>query len=121
MITLYTTQISKWRKLKDEDIDLIDITAKSGISCFAPDFDLVLKYKNNEISEELYTHFYITKMRWSFKEHKKEWDKLIVKPKIAFACYCKPDTFCHRLIFKDIFKRYLESKEIKYKDNGEFK
>ena len=45
MLEYWTLQMGKWRLAKSRNIEVIDITAKSGIAAFAPDFALVMQYK----------------------------------------------------------------------------
>jgi hypothetical protein len=107
-IELYTVQMSQWRLVKKRNIKFADITFKSGIFYFAPDARNVMAYKTGTMSEEEYTKEYLAKMEYSLKLYPKAWGHLKTHPKIAFACYCKPGAFCHRLLFTELVKNYLQ-------------
>ena len=104
-------QLAKWRKAKELNIPILDITAKSGISAFAPDFVVVIDYKNKMIDEFRYTDIYLKKMRNSFATDKDQWLKLLDYDSVALACYCPANTFCHRHIFAKLFEKYLNSEK----------
>lgn len=99
-----------WRLAKQRNIMFVDITAKTGISAFAPLFGNVMQYKQGKLSEDLYTELYVAKMRESVQLYHLVWKTLQEPPdgSIAVACYCPADHFCHRLLFRDMAKKYLE-------------
>lgn len=117
---LYTMQLSQWSKLPKE-IELIDITVKSSRepwSIFAPDWDLVDRYKGGELSDDEYTKEYYELMRVRYHTHASVFKDIINKAKqrdIAIGCYCAG--FCHRYLLKDILQRI--DKELKY--GGEYR
>ena len=119
MIEIYTIQLAKYRKLDPLGIKLIDITAKSGIEAFAPLISNVMLYKQSLLSESEYTELYLSKMRRSYKDHYDKWIEISSYSKIALACYCPAGVFCHRHLFKDIFKKHLDKKGIEFHDHGE--
>lgn len=106
-IELYTIQMAKWRIAKQHGIEFIDVTAKSGNQVFAPDRELVYKYKTGLITENYYTEQYHERMFLSQIHKTDEWIKLINLNKIAIACYCPADHFCHRHILKYLIKSFL--------------
>jgi len=108
VIKVWTIQMGSWRLAVERKIIMLDVTAKSGNSAFAPDYSAVMDYKNGKMTEEQYTTLYLTRMRQSFKQAFLEWEKLKEYTEVAIACYCKPNTFCHRYIFVDLMKKYLE-------------
>lgn len=119
IIEVWTIAIPQWRKAKALDITLLDITAKSGIPAFAPDFKHVMDYKAGKLSEEDYTKFYYGKMRKSLIDNPEDWEKLLSFDKVAVACYCTAGQFCHRLLFTDMMKKYCFSKGIHVTLKGE--
>lgn len=119
-IELYTAQISQWRGLKENNIELIDTTVKSGYKEFAPTWDIVTSVKNNVISEQAYVDVYIELMRESYVKHRNVWLHVLTKPKIAIGCYCKPGIFCHRHVLKDYFLKVAEKHNINLTYMGEF-
>lgn len=119
MVEIYTIQISNWRKAESKGIHLLDITAKSGFKEFAPDYDKVMMYKRGEMNSELYSTYYTLKMRDSYVRYKERWNKLEKHSKIAFACYCSKNVFCHRLLFKEMVKKHFDKINVQYLDYGE--
>lgn len=117
--TLFTIQMAKWRLAQAIGVKFLDITAKSGIQAFAPDYKAVIAYKEGKLSEEEYTIRYKEKMYLSREEHKKFWKQLLKYPQIAFACYCPAGEFCHRHLFVEMVKDYLEQQDIVVKLGGE--
>lgn len=111
--------MGKYRLLKDTGIELIDITTKSKIQAFVPDYNDVLAYKKGHINENIFKILYRFKMRESYSLLYPEWLKLTEKPRIALACYCKAHGFCHRYLFKDMFIKHLIKLNLNYIDKGE--
>ena len=99
-----TIQMAKHRKLESLGIELIDTTVKSGIKAFAPSWEMVLGHKTGKISDEEYTKQYREMMLRSYMINQTIWFNLLQKEKIALACYCSPDKFCHR----HLLVKYLE-------------
>jgi hypothetical protein len=119
-ITLYTVQLSRWRLVRELGITLLDITAKSGTLAFAPLYDDVMAYKRGALSEEQYTKRYLARMRHSRREQPKEWVRIkTMSDRVALACYCKADVFCHRHLFKDLLSDYLKDAHFEVKYAGE--
>jgi hypothetical protein len=88
---------------------LIDITAKSGVGAFAPDYGNVKLYKEGRMGEEQYTDLYQEKMADSRLRYPKVWDRLAAYPRSAYACYCPKGVFCHRHLFILHAQTHLES------------
>lgn len=109
--SLYTIQLSKWRIIKNTDIELIDTTTKSGNQLFSPGWDLVRAIKNNEIDRRTYTREYVEKLKYSLIDNEQEWYSILNRPKIALACYCRAGTFCHRHILAKFITRVYELDE----------
>lgn len=107
-VTLYTVQIAQWRLCKELGIPLLDTTFKSGLPQFAPDQAWVMSYKRNLMTQEEYTRLYTAKMRHSFREFHDRWEELKRYDTVAIACYCPPGCFCHRHLFLEMVRKYLE-------------
>ena len=88
----------------------LDITAR-GSDLFAPPWELVTAYKNGHVSEIEYEKVYREMMRKSYIEFKEGWNRLLEADWTVLVCYCKTDTFCHRLLLAD----YLEKLGAEYK------
>lgn len=118
---IHTIQIAHWRLAQFRGAKFIDITAKSGLKPFAPDFANVMKYKRGELGEEEYTRLYLQKMALSQERYPQYWERLLAYPELAVGCYCKPGAYCHRLLFAELAKTYLESKGRQVRLMGEMK
>lgn len=114
---LYTVQLGKWRKCKEQGIELVNTTVKNGSAVFAPTWPMVTGIKKmtgaKPLDEEEYTVLYLDHMRESFRDNKEEWLKLFEHEKVAIACMCPEGKFCHRLLLVDCFKAIA----LKYKLN----
>lgn len=119
MLEIWTIQMAKWRNLP-KDIELIDITAKSGNQAFAPDFHAVMKYKRGDLYEDQYTTLYRRKMACSYRTKTDEWRTLMGKGRIALACYCQAGVFCHRHLMTDILLEGCKALKIPVALRGEY-
>lgn len=119
MLEVYTIQMARWRVAMRLGIELKDITIKSGNKVFAPEYEWLMKYKGQELTRDQYSVLYRSKMQWSYVNHRDEWDAMANSGKIALACYCKPNTFCHRHLFKQMLIKHCEKEGIAYIDGGE--
>lgn len=121
---IWTSAISNWRRILAFGVEMVDITAKSGLECFAPEYQYVMEYKNGTMGEEEYTERYYRKMRQSFREHPVAWQTLLTKDKVAYVCYCAYETngtrvFCHRHLFVNMLAKYLDREGVPYELKGE--
>ncbi len=120
---MFTCQISKWRQLKERNIELIDTTVKSGNPAFAPTWDMVMGHKNGTVSDAEYTVVYLDMMRYSYLHYQDDWNRLLhAQGPVAIACYCSssPGTFCHRHLLKGILEKICISRGIPFTYYGEF-
>lgn len=109
---IYTIAIPQWRKAKERDIELIDITVKSGIQLFAPEASVLWAYKRGEVTDDQYTDLYLERMRTHFRRDPGAFENLLKKDgPIALACYCTAGKFCHRHLFLSFISEIAE-------DNG---
>lgn len=109
---LYTIALSQWRKAKERQVTLIDITVKSGLLVFAPEPSVLWAYKRNEVSDEQYTELYLERLRKQFRAQPEAFQEFLEQEgPICVACYCKAGKFCHRHIFVEFIKDVAE-------DNG---
>lgn len=107
---IWTMGIQQWRYAKTLDIPMYDITVKSGIKAFAPNWDFLMAYKNGEIGIAEYTRYYHQKVIGSINDNLPLWDQFLNEPKIILACYCKPGDFCHRYLLTNLLVHYLQDK-----------
>ncbi len=54
------------------------------------------------IHEEQYTEMYYQLMRDSYRKNQKRWQEVLEREEVILACYCTPDSFCHRYLLKDM-------------------
>jgi len=113
--------MGQWRLAEAQGIKLLNITAKNGIQAFAPDYSLVMDYKSGKVSEEEYSEIYLAKMVRSKEEFKLYWDTLAKYPRMALACYCAPNTFCHRHLFLNLVIEHLKALGIEAVYKGELR
>lgn len=59
--------------------------------------------KQGKMTGEKYTQEYYNMMRASYRNNRQRWDKVLSMEEVILACYCRPDSFCHRYLLKDIF------------------
>lgn len=108
-VWIFTMQMSYWRYARDLNIPVIDITAKSGISTFAPYWNDLMSYKRGEMGIEEYSKRYYDKVIPTINTHPQDWEVLTQNKTFALACYCSPGKFCHRYLFSMLCIKYLES------------
>jgi uncharacterized protein YeaO (DUF488 family) len=117
---IFTIQVGKWRLAKSYDIFFLDTTVKSGYSLFAPNWDMVMGYKNGTVSEDEYKKLYRELLIRSWTQRREEWMKFLQDDTpTALACYCKPGLFCHRLLLKDFLRQLCKQLEIQFEYFGE--
>ncbi len=90
--------------VRTKDPDQLNITVKNQ-TIFSPTWDIVMDLKNNMITEDDYTVLYYKLMRKSYQQNTVMWKNILRRKRIVFCCYCPKDTFCHRMLLKDMFVR----------------
>lgn len=117
----YTAQIAQWRAVDALGIPRVDVTAKSGIRAFAPDFERVVQYKQGKLSQTEYTDLYHERMAVSQRRWPERWKELVtgdVEQK-CILCYCREGQFCHRHLLMDELKWYCQDQALPFEDCGE--
>lgn len=115
---LYTAQLGRWREAKKRDIPFINTTVKSGDKTFAPTWDFLMKYKDDQ-DEEAYIEKFIPLMRKSYQDNRQVWDDLVDMEVVCLACYCKAGKFCHRKLLVDILQKICLYRGIEFEYLGE--
>jgi len=121
---IYTAQMAMWRLAKKLNYEFIDTTVKSGDPVFAPNWDLVKRWKAGEIDWETYKVEYVNLLRESWYRHPEEWRKMMEKDEIVIACYCSgvdETHHCHRFILADVLKAVGDKRSIPVTLMGELK
>ena len=106
---LWPIQMSTGRLAKAAGIHFVNITVKSGVQAFGPDWEPLMRHKRGQCSDEEYTELYLKKMEESMVEFPKTWLHLLFYNKMAFGCYCGAGKFCHRHLFIKLVKDFIET------------
>lgn len=116
----YTIAIPQWRKAKAQEIELFDITVKSGDQRFAPYPDVLWAYKRGEVTDEQYTEVYRDKLRKQLLSTPEVFEELLEgTTDKAVACYCTAGKFCHRHIYIEVMAEIAEDNGIVFEYCGE--
>lgn len=116
---LYTIQLSKWRIALNQNIPLLDTTVKSGDATFAPTWEIVMGIKQGLLTPEAYSTQYASLMRQSYLINTARWLDVLSMDRVAIACYCPANCFCHRLLLKDYFQKVCDKKNLPFTYSGE--
>ena len=106
--------------------DEIDITIKSASTpvgrALSPTWEMVNGFKSGVMTEEIYTEKYLSLLRHRYQYDSIKfaiWDILKNKRSITLKCFCPADTFCHRLLAKDVLIKIGEQIGVDVCDGGE--
>lgn len=117
---LYTISMSQWRKAKAKDIEIFDITYKSGDKRLAPENSLLWPYKRGEVSDEEYTRVYLNKLRDVAREDPGAFKQILDSgTPLALACFCPAGKFCHRHLLKDFILHIAKCNNLSVDYKGE--
>lgn len=111
MKQFYTMQISQWRKAKEMGLRTVDTTVKSGHLALAPTWELLRRYKENEINDDIYTDEYYKLLFQRYQVTPNAFDPLFgedEKP-VALMCYCGAGKFCHRYLLMSFLSNNFEA------------
>lgn len=93
-------------RINSPRLDKLDTTIKSGVGFgkqFAPTWDLVMRHKRGEISDQEYTDGYLILMRERYAINRQMWHRWIRDTEsVTLCCYCASGKFCHRHILADV-------------------
>lgn len=115
---IYTAQMSGWRKAEKLGIPFVDVTVKSGNKMFAPTWDFLMEYKNDQ-DEEKYISKFIPLMRKNYSENKQYWLDFLSQEEVVIACYWRTGKFFHRHLLVDIFEKICKYEGIEFERGGE--
>jgi hypothetical protein len=112
---VYTVQLAQWRQVP-EDVKLLDTTARTGTSPFAPDWSIVKGIKNGSLTEGQYTNKYYGMLSLLLIKQPEVYEEVFQHDKVAIACMCPEGKFCHRLLLKNFLLSLGKAtgKEIKF-------
>lgn len=106
-IEIFTGQMGKRHAAAKIGLPVLDITAMSGNTVFAPDWKILKQYKQGLVSNGRYTDVYREKMYASMESHPEEWEKLAGYKRVLALCYCAPGKYCHRHVWLDVVQEYF--------------
>jgi hypothetical protein len=115
LITTCRIRSDYWRQLDKEGWFVFDCTVGSGgksAAPFAPTWEMVKGYLQKRMTEEEYTRRYHQMMRQSYLSHRKDWNELLEHEKVALACYCGENEFCHRHLLAEYLQKAGEANGI---------
>lgn len=120
---LWRVQLGKWRKAKELEIPLLDITVKSGEVIFAPSWGDVKKYKASKKTVDdiaVYVVKYYEKLNFTMANEEVRFKEVLNMDKVAIACYCKqtPDIYCHLETFEEACRFACKKLGIEYEYMG---
>lgn len=116
---LWTIQLAKHRLLNGTGIELINTTLGSGEHWLAPSPLLLSRYKGRLCTADEYRVEYRRLLQARYRENKRRFHRIAEKPMVAFACYCPPDAFCHRLELVEPFEGICRGLGIAFEYCGE--
>lgn len=99
ILKVWTVQMAKWRKARERNVPVIDITVKSGNKKLAPTWEFLMEYKNSakdDAAEAVYTEKFIAKIQQLKRDEPDVLLELLYSGEIALMCYCPAGKFCHR-------------------------
>lgn len=119
---VFTTQLAQWRTVVGLGVEVVNITAKSGLQIFAPTIELVnaSKYRGMEPTE--YRQHYLQLMNWSYRNERVRWEEFLMyhqNNRIALACYCGAGEFCHRHLLVPLLGKVAAHYNIPFQYHGE--
>lgn len=120
---IHTVQMAQWRKVIAMDLTVTDVTVKSGIKEFAPDWDFLTEYKSSPMGPEdeaRYTEKFLAKMNRIHNESPETWTRYLTETvPLVLACYCKAGCFCHRHLLVECFRKLCAAHTVPFEYLGE--
>lgn len=120
-VEIWTMQMGTRHYAAREGIHLLDITVKTGIKAFAPEWRSLWRYKYNEIDATEYTRLYLERMMYTQEKLPEAWNALDQHERVGVACYCPSGDFCHRHLFVPLMENRLRALGHEGKYMGELK
>lgn len=116
---LFTIQLAKWRLLEHTDVELINVTLATGERWMAPSPYLLASYKGKRCTQAEYQAEFLRLCRERWHADRKPWLRVARKHRVAFACYCPKDCFCHRLELIPVYEGICHKHDIPFEYCGE--
>jgi hypothetical protein len=99
--------------------DSMDITIKSGIEMFAPNWLMVARLKKGNLSKENFDQQYRFIMKRRIKARPEIFKEILELDEFVIKCYCLAGEFCHRYLFTSILKDLAEFWALPFEYIGE--
>lgn len=80
-------------------------------AAFAPTWEMVNGYKGGKLSEESYRQQYLAMMRQTYQQQWWAWEWVLLQPRVALACYCHQEDFCHRFVLVELLQKVAAQDE----------
>lgn len=100
-----------------------DVTVKSGDRSVAPEWRLVLGYKNGALSVEDYTAWYLALLAAREPYYAEHWQEVLRRAcgqTLVLCCYCPlPPVFCHRHVLRNWLVAWAQAHGIRAEAAGE--
>lgn len=102
----------------------LDITVKSGQGLgklLAPTWDMVMGIKRHTLAQADYTQLYLNLLRTRYRDNKAGFIQLLTPDtgELLIACFCEPQTFCHRYIAVEVLEKIGRAHGITVEYGGE--
>lgn len=120
---LYRIQLGKHRLATKRKIPIVDTTAKNSVSRLAPEWDIVIDYKNSKKTVDdiaVYSVRYLEQLNMLWRVDKKSFLDIVNQEQVAIACMCAQDekAFCHLEILVECLEKVCEFEKIPFNYKG---
>ena len=97
---VYRARIQHWRTVEKLGFEITDVTVKSGMKQFGPDWDALRTYKDSKKTVDdiaIFEMLYLEKMNLLWRVAPEEFDKLVRQKTLVLSCYCDQENavYCH--------------------------
>jgi len=121
---LVTVQRAKENLARSNGYEYVDTTVKSNTCPLAPEWEMVMRWKDYEkgigdYDEECYTRDYKRLLRRRYREDPDWFHEFCQKDRVAVSCFCNKSKFCHRFLIVDILRKICDYLGIEFYYMGE--
>lgn len=118
---VWTTQIRNIDRASKSvpNVVFYDVTQKSGDKMFAPEWKMVMAYKQGRISWKTFSDYYETLIRRRFEDNPEYFIDFCLEGRYILTCYCKSKTNCHRHLLVKLLKEFCVTRGIHFEYRGE--
>jgi hypothetical protein len=121
---LVTVQRAKENLARSQGYEYVDTTVKANTSLLAPEWEMVMRWKDFEkgigdYDERQYTRDYKRLLRQRYRDNPDWFHEFCQKDKVAVSCFCARSKFCHRYLIVEILERICDYLGIEFTYVGE--